>query len=165
MLQDKTAGRANLPFMQSAIRTLQTMRPRSERSPIHNVVDLAENLERMARSVYPDFRATPEDTQTGGSSAVGILANNGSSGANPAQQPLQQPTYPYPSMPFGIDVSSSTMSPSAAGSFNPEDNMEQPADLNPADGGWNFDFATADMEAFLSIDPNWASDYQLPTYP
>ncbi|KAK4038644.1 hypothetical protein C8A01DRAFT_17311 [Parachaetomium inaequale] len=145
-LQDRAAGRANLPWIQSAIRTLRMMRPKSERSPAH-AVDLANNIERMARSVYPDFRATLEDAERV-NCAVGIPADNFET--NPAQHPLL----------FGLDASSSTMSPSAT--LNPED-VGQLADLTAADGGWNFDFATADMEAFLSIDPNLAP-YQLPTY-
>jgi hypothetical protein len=146
-LQDRAAGRANLPWIQSAIRTLRMMRPKSERSPAH-AVDLANNIERMARSVYPDFRTTPDDAEHLGR-AVGTPADN--LAANPAQHPLL----------FGLDASSSTMSPSAT--HNPED-VGQLADLTAVDSGWNFDFATADMEAFLSIDPNLAP-YQLPTYP
>jgi hypothetical protein len=64
-------------------------------------------------------------------------------------------------MPLDLDALPSTMSPSTT--LNPED-MEQSTDLTPGDGGWNFDFATADMEAFLSIDPNLAP-YQLANYP
>ncbi|KAL2132057.1 hypothetical protein VTI74DRAFT_4259 [Chaetomium olivicolor] len=154
LLQDRVAGRANLPCIQSAIRTLRSM-PRSERHPVP-AVGLADNLERMARSVYPDFRATSDETQRV-NPAVGTRVGN--FGANPAQHPLQPP-YPSPSMVFGLGPSLSTISPSAT--LNPED--VEPADLTPPDGGWNFDCATADMEAFLSIDPNFAP-YQLFTYP
>ena len=67
-------------------------------------------------------------------------------------------------MLFGLDVASSTTSPAAT--LHPrEDVVDQLADLAPADSEWNFDFATADMEAFLSIDPNEAPYYQLPTHP
>jgi hypothetical protein len=142
MLRDSAAGRANLPWILSAIHTLRMMRPRSEHSP-SNTVDLAENLERLARSVYPDFRAAPDDTQIGDPAAA-----------------LQMPRPSASAIPgFGAlpsDVSrSSTVSPDCG---------EQPAVPAPADGGWNFDFATTDMEAFLSIDPSWAP-YQLPMYP
>jgi len=81
-------------------------------------------------------------------------------GPNAPQHP-PQPAYPDPFMPLDLDALPSTMSPSTT--LNPED-MEQSTDLTPGDGGWNFDFATADMEAFLSIDPNLAP-YQLANYP
>jgi hypothetical protein len=157
LLQDRVAGRANLPWIQSAIRTLGMMRPRSEGSRALTE-DLADNLERMVRFVYPDFRATAEETQTV-NPAVGTAENT--PGANLAQHPLQPPTCPDSSMFFGLGASPSTMPPSTL--LNPE-NTEQPADPTAGDGGWNFDFATVDMEAFLSIDPNLDS-YQLPTYP
>jgi hypothetical protein len=120
---------------------------------------LAANLERMARSVYPDFQA-PSEIQGVNPATDSAAADNFE--ANPAlQQPPLQPPYPYPSMLFGLDASSSTLSPSSM--LNP-DEMEQLVDLTTPDSGWNFDFATADMEAFLSIDPNLAP-YQLPMYP
>ncbi|KAH6845781.1 fungal-specific transcription factor domain-containing protein [Chaetomium sp. MPI-CAGE-AT-0009] len=158
MLGDRIAGRANLPWIQSGIRALRMMpRPeRSQRSRAHTD-HLADNLERIARFVYPDFRATAEKEQTA-NPAVGTAADHGLE-ANLAQHPLQ-PTYPGAAMAFGPGASPTTMSPS--GILINED-VEQHADLTPPDGGWNFDFATADMEAFLSIDPNLDS-YQLPTY-
>jgi hypothetical protein len=158
LLQDKVAGRANLPWIKSAIRTVRMMRPKSE-GRWALTEDLADNLERMVRFVYPDFRATSGETQSA-SPAVGTPAENNPR-ANLAQRPLQPNPHPDSSMFFGLGASPSTMSPSAL--FNPE-NTGQPADLPAGDGGWNFDFATADMEAFLSIDPNLDS-YQLPTYP
>jgi hypothetical protein len=158
LLQDRVAGRANLPWIQSAIRTVRMMRAKSEgRRALAE--DLADNLERMVRFVYPDFRATSDETQSA-NPAVGTPAENNPR-ANPAQHPLQPTPYPDSSMFFGLGASPSTMSPSALLNF---ENTEQPADLTAGDGGWNFDFATADMEAFLSIDPNLDS-YQLPTYP
>lgn len=155
MLGDRVAGRANLPWIQSGIRALRMM-PRPGRTPKTraHTDDLADNLERIARFVYPDFRATAETANP----VVGTAAD--AAEATLAQQPLQPP-YPNASMVFGPSISPSTMSPSAI--LNSED-VEQHADLTPPDGGWNFDFATADMEAFLSIDPNLDS-YQLPTYP
>lgn len=133
------------------------MRPKSERSRAHTE-ELADNLERTARFVYPDFRATPD----GANRAVDIPAPAVNLGATLAQHPLQPP-YPDSSMFFGLGASPSTgtMSPSAI--LNPED-VEQHAGLTPADSAWNFDLATADMEAFLSIDPN-LDTYQFPTYP
>lgn len=119
-------------------------------------VDLARNLERMIKSVYPDFRL--ED-----------LTNNPPS---PEHKPARQETEAltirttaptaapnmvvFPSTPFGLDDSGppSTDSPSTS-ALNPE----APADLTTADLGWNFDFSTMNMEAFLTIDPNMAMDF------
>lgn len=163
LLQPNDAGRASLPWIQTAIHTLRLMRPKSDRSPVHTV-DLSDNLERMVRSVYPDFRATPDETAQRAPPVGGIPAAGHNFEANPPQQ-LAQPPYPYPSTLFGLDAPmSAMMSPSAT--FNSSEDLEQQqhADLAPADGGtWNFDFATADMEAFLSIDPSMAA-YHFPIY-
>jgi hypothetical protein len=48
-------------------------------------------------------------------------------------------------MPFGINASST---PSPLPSLN-HDDMQQTGDLTASGGGWNLDFATVDMEAFL----------------
>jgi hypothetical protein len=105
------------------------------------MMSMATNLERMARSVYPDFRVSDDDTQR----------------VNPATDrldayPAVQPACHYPSMPFGINASST---PSPLPSLN-HDDMQQTGDLTASGGGWNFDFATVDMEAFLSISPSLA---------
>lgn len=148
--------------MQVAIRTVRMLRPKAEGGSLHTAIaDLADNLERMVRTVYPDFRATPDKTQTLNSTPVDTPAAN--IGAHSAQHHLQLP-YPDSSMLFGLDVASSTTSP-AATLHAREDVVDQLADLAPADSEWSFDFATADMEAFLSIDPNEAPYYQLPTHP
>ncbi len=164
LLQGKDAGRASLPWIQTAIHTLRLMRPKSDRSPVHTV-DLADNLERMVRSVYPDFRATPDETTQRAPPVGAIPAAGHNFEANPPPQ-LVQPPYPYPGTLFGLDAPmSATMSPSATFTSSEEVEQQQLADLAPADGGtWNFDFATADMEAFLSIDPSMAA-YQFPYYP
>ncbi|KAJ4291298.1 hypothetical protein N0V88_006302 [Collariella sp. IMI 366227] len=154
LLQDKVAGRANLPWIQTAIRTLRMLRPRSDMSPLH-AVDLANNLERMACFVYPDFRATAGDPHLG----VNPAAADAADGLR--ADPLQPAANPSSSMLFGLGASASTISTPTG--FSSE-GVEQHGDMLSADGGWDFDFATADMEAFLSIDPNLAS-YQLPTYP
>ncbi|KAH6622685.1 fungal-specific transcription factor domain-containing protein [Chaetomium tenue] len=156
MLGDKVTGRSNLPWIRSGIRALRMMsRPgRTQKSRVHTD-DLADNLERITRFVYPDFRASAEIP----SPAVDTATDTNNLGASLAQHPLQPP-YPDVSMVFG-HASPAAMSPSAILSH---EDVEQHADLTPPDGGWNFDFATADMEAFLSIDPNLDS-YQLPIYP
>ncbi len=161
LLQGRAAGRANLPWIQVAIRTLRVLRPTGAGGPVHMpMVSLADNLERMVQTVYPDFRATSDETQPLHSAAVDTLMVN--IDTHLAPHPLQLP-YPDPSMLFGLDVASSTTSPAAT--LHPrEDVVDHLADPAPADSEWNFDFATADMEAFLSIDPNEAPYYQLPTH-
>src|SRR4051794_19513618 len=95
MLGDRVAGRAKLPWIQSGIQALRMMpRPGStQRSRVHTD-HLADNLDRIARFVYPDFRATAETANP----AVGTATDN--PGANLAQPPLQPP-YPDASMVFG----------------------------------------------------------------
>ncbi|KAK3906529.1 fungal-specific transcription factor domain-containing protein [Staphylotrichum tortipilum] len=164
LLQGKEAGRATVPWIQRAIHTLRLMQPKSDKSPVRTV-DLSDNLERMVRSVYLDFRATPDETSERIPHVGGIPAGGAHSfEANPPQQ-LAQSHYPYPSTLFGLDAPmSTTMSPSTTFTSSEEVEQQQHADLASADGGtWNFDFATADMEAFLSIDPSMAA-YQFPAY-
>jgi hypothetical protein len=139
LLQGRPDGRENLPWIRSAIQTLRLMRPTSEGSVPH-MMSMAANLERMARSVYPDFRVPDDETRRVPPATDRLDAN-----------PDVQAGCHYPSMPFGLNASSSTPSPLI--NISPGD-MELPPDLTASGGGWNFDFATADMEAFLSFSPS-----------
>lgn len=156
LLQGDDNGRRNLPWLRSGIRTLRSMAPRAKGSPAQTSVLMA-NVERMVRAVIPDFRV---DDQPIGASAAPQQVNNQATSTTDnhiaGQAKGTTPSYLYPSMPFGMDGigSSSTQSPLTL-------NLEEQADLTAADMGWDFDFATMDMEAFLSIDPNLVANYSV----
>jgi hypothetical protein len=58
-----------------------------------------------------------------------------------------EPAFTFPSMPFGFDVTGQLNGTSPAG-VKPEDM----ADFTAADVGWDIDFGSMNMEAFLSLD-------------
>ncbi len=149
LLQRGDAGRENLPWIQLAFRTIELLRPKHETptnpSRIHRaVVGLAENLEHVVKSVYPDFRATPSEAPAPAERSIVV----GTQAVELGDDPALQLDYPDPSfIPFELDVLDPAMLPSAA--LFPE-GMDQPPDLEPENGEWNFD----SMEAWLSIDEN-----------
>ena len=132
------------------------MAPRAKGSPAQTSVLMA-NVERMVRAVIPDFRV---DDQPISVSADTQQIHNGTSSIAGSHMSGQTrgttPSFLYPSLPFGMDGngSSSTQSPMTM-------NLEEQADLTIADMGWDFDFATMDMEAFLSIDPALVANYSV----
>lgn len=109
-------------------------------------------IEQMVRSVIPDFElpaqprpdAEAQRSQQTLQSAMLDLQNNAQlSGVG------ENPTFMYPSMPFGFDLNNRMNGTSSVG-ISPEEQI----DFTAADVGWDIDFGTMDMEAFLSIDPN-----------
>lgn len=67
----------------------------------------------------------------------------------PASGIAQSPAFAftYPSMPFGFDVTGVNGTSPSSG-MRSDDQI----DFTAADVGWDIDFGTMDMEAFLSLD-------------
>lgn len=151
MLQDKTSCDQNLPWIKTCLRCLQSMLPKDKSSPVQTPALIAA-IERMVRSAIPDFQLDVQLAELSGPAdasqdrlapSTDIPMMNNQAGGD------MGPTHLYQSMPFGFDVNRplATKSPSIVTS-------EDQIDLTTADIGWDIDFATMDMEAFLSIDAN-----------
>lgn len=80
----------------------------------------------------------------------------GSPAMPPASVAGEEPAFTFPSMPFGFDVTGQVngTSPMGVGS-------DEQADFTAADVGWDIDFGTMNMEAFLSLDPTEAFNFAL----
>lgn len=112
-----------------------------------------ESIEQMVRSVIPNFqpitgasqRPPPNVPQQGRQfSAAPSPSIRGSVSGE-----VEAPALVYPSMPFGLGVNSRF-----TGSVPAMSMPEEQIDFTAADVGWDIDFSTMDMEAFLSIDPS-----------
>ena len=129
---------------------------RTKGSTAHTAV-LVANVEGMVRTVYPDFRVDNPPSSLSSTSSTRRQAHNGTApkvGNYATTNPNRAiPSHLYPSMPFGVD---SNVSPSAQSPMT--NSLEEQVDLTAADMGWDLDFATMDMEAFLSIDPTLATN-------
>ncbi|KAL5589220.1 hypothetical protein FOBRF1_015748 [Fusarium oxysporum] len=150
MLQEKTkTAHRNLPWIHSGLRCLRSMvtKAGANAGQLPNTI---ASIEQMVRSVFPSFElkhdVDPDVRQA------------------QAQQPLdstlpgcpfmphasgigEEPTFTFPSMPFGFDVTGQPNGASLLGVGS-----EELADFTAADVGWDIAFGTMNMEAFLSLD-------------
>ena len=168
MLQNKRSAYKNLPWIHSGLHCLRTIMEESERSGGQYPVIIAA-IEQMIRTVFPDVDLR-DSSRTGPSSHIQDLRDErppepGSLALASEQTPPasrietgQQPTpaWIYPSMPFGSDVPRSSAMPSPAPGFREDPQMDFSAD----DVGWDIDFGSTDMEAFLSLDPSRAFGFE-----
>ncbi|EPE02493.1 c6 zinc finger domain protein [Ophiostoma piceae UAMH 11346] len=87
LLQNKPSRQSSFSWLQLSIRALEMMLPKRQPG-VTLPVDIAGNLERMIRSVYPDFRAADMDENSGGSLSHSIPVHPNHT--NTHQQQYQQ---------------------------------------------------------------------------
>ncbi|KAM0343592.1 hypothetical protein ACHAPU_008343 [Fusarium lateritium] len=145
MLQEKKTAHRNLPWIHSGLRTLRSMMGTAGANPGQLPITIA-SIEQMVRSAGFELKepvdqsrqhSQPPHTSYSGSPAPGSSANGMGS----------EPAFTFPSMPFGFDVTGQLNGASPAGAGS-----EDLADFTAADVGWDIDFGTMNMEAFLSLD-------------
>lgn len=153
LLQDRKRGQRHLPWIISAMRCMRSMlRGCKGRYQLSTTM---ASIEQMVRSVIPNFNANvsmdqdlsvSEPQQGQQPSAISVESIKAS-----ASGVTEAPALVYPSMPFGFDVNGRYPGEIAA-----IPTLEGQNDFTAADVGWDIDFSTMDMEAFLSIDPSQA---------
>jgi hypothetical protein len=145
MLQEKKTAHRNLPWIHSGLRTLRSMMGTAGANPGQLPITIA-SIEQMVRSAGFELKepvdesrqhSQPPRQKYPGSPAPGSLANGRGN----------EPAFTFPSMPFGFDVTGQLNGASPAGAGS-----EDLADFTAADVGWDIDFGTMNMEAFLSLD-------------
>ncbi|EEU44870.1 uncharacterized protein NECHADRAFT_96390 [Fusarium vanettenii 77-13-4] len=156
MLQEKKTAHRNLPWIHSGLRCLRSMITKAGANAGQLPTTIA-SIEQMVRSagfelkdqVDPDMRQS-QSQQTLHSTLPGSPA------MPPASVAGEEPAFTFPSMPFGFDVTGQVngTSPMGVGS-------DEQADFTAADVGWDIDFGTMNMEAFLSLDPTEAFNFAL----
>ncbi|KAJ4323632.1 hypothetical protein N0V84_004240 [Fusarium piperis] len=156
MLQEKKTAHRNLPWIHSGLRCLRSMIAKAGANA-GQLPTTISSIEQMVRSagfelkdqVDPDMRQSqsqqPHHSTLPGSPAM-----------PPASVAGEEPAFTFPSMPFGFDVTGQVngTSPMGVGS-------DEQADFTAADVGWDIDFGTMNMEAFLSLDPTEAFNFAL----
>ncbi|KAF5584970.1 hypothetical protein FPANT_7663 [Fusarium pseudoanthophilum] len=146
MLQEKKTAHRNLPWIHSGLRCLRSMMGSAGVNAGQLPITIA-SIEQMVRSAGFELKdpvdtnqqkQTPQSTLPGSPAPVSVAGGMRS-----------EPAFTFPSMPFGFDVTGqmngSSSSPAGAAS-------EDMADFTAADVGWDIDFGTMNMEAFLSLD-------------
>lgn len=145
MLQEKKTAHRNLPWIHSGLRTLRSMMGTAGANPGQLPITIS-SIEQMVRSAGFELKepvdqsrqhSQPPHPKYPGSPAPGSLANGMGN----------EPAFTFPSMPFGFDVTGQLNGASPAGAGS-----EDQADFTAADAGWDIDFGTMNMEAFLSLD-------------
>ena len=146
MLQEKKTAHRNLPWIHSGLRCLRSMMESAGISAGQLPITIA-SIEQMVRSAGFELKdpvdqtrqyqqQTPNSTLPGSPALTTIAGGTGS-----------EPAFTFPSMPFGFDVTGQMNGPSPAGA-----GQEDMADFTAADVGWDIDFGSMNMEAFLSLD-------------
>ncbi|KAF4497230.1 hypothetical protein FAGAP_6581 [Fusarium agapanthi] len=146
MLQEKKTAHRNLPWIHSGLRCLRSMMGSAGVNAGQLPITIA-SIEQMVRSAGFELKdpvdtnqqkQPPQSTLLGSPAPVSVAGGMRS-----------EPAFTFPSMPFGFDVTGqmngSSSSPAGAAS-------EEMADFTAADVGWDIDFGTMNMEAFLSLD-------------
>ncbi|KAF5607360.1 uncharacterized protein FSUBG_5259 [Fusarium subglutinans] len=146
MLQEKKTAHRNLPWIHSGLRCLRSMMGSAGINAGQLPITIA-SIEQMVRSAGFELKdpvdtnqqkQPPQSTLPGSPAPVSVAGGMRS-----------EPAFTFPSMPFGFGVTGqmngSSNSPAGAAS-------EEMADFTAADVGWDIDFGTMNMEAFLSLD-------------
>ncbi|KAK7432404.1 hypothetical protein QQZ08_000966 [Neonectria magnoliae] len=150
MLQEKKYAHRNLPWIHSGLRCLRSMINKTQDAAGQLPTTIAA-IEQMVRSVFPDLelkdQVEPEARQSDPQMTT-HSAMPGPSSIIPASGIGETPAFTYPSMPFGFDITGGVNGTSPSSGMRSDDQI----DFTAADVGWDIDFGTMDMEAFLSLD-------------
>ncbi|QKD60128.2 uncharacterized protein FOBCDRAFT_144747 [Fusarium oxysporum Fo47] len=150
MLQEKTkTAHRNLPWIHSGLRCLRSMVTKAGAN-VGQLPTTIASIEQMVRSVFPSFELRDDvDPDVRQAQAQQPLDSTlpGSPFMPHASGIGEEPTFTFPSMPFGFDV---TGQPNGASLFGV--GSKELADFTAADVGWDIAFGTMNMEAFLSLD-------------
>lgn len=157
MLQEKKSAHRNLPWIHSGLRCLRSMINKSQDAAGQLPTTIAA-IEQMVRSVFPDLelkdQVEPEARQSGPQLST-HSAMRGPSSIIPASGIGETPAFTYPSMPFGFDITGGMNGTSPSSGMRSDDQI----DFTAADVGWDIDFGTMDMEAFLSLDASQSFNF------
>ncbi|KAM0561578.1 hypothetical protein ACHAPJ_002746 [Fusarium lateritium] len=145
MLQEKKTAHRNLPWIHSGLRCLRSMMGTAGINAGQLPITIA-SIEQMVRSAGFELKEPVESDKRQSQLQHSTLPGS------PAPGPLSggmgsEPAFTFPSMPFGFDVTGQLNGTSPVG-MGPEET----ADFTAADVGWDIDFGTMNMEAFLSLD-------------
>ncbi|KAF7561008.1 hypothetical protein G7046_g3144 [Stylonectria norvegica] len=162
MLQEKSPTHENLPWIYCALKCIRTLLPKGREKTVQIPATIAA-IEQMVRSVVPDF--DPKTLETSEIRELPAQQTRHSTRRSVSAKALPSniedtPAFMYPSMPFGFDINGQLNGTSSSG-VSPDEQI----DFTAADAGWDIDFGTMDLEAFLSIDPNQWLNYVPPYVP
>ncbi|RKK32775.1 hypothetical protein BFJ67_g14599 [Fusarium oxysporum f. sp. cepae] len=150
MLQEKTkTAHRNLPWIHSGLRCLRSMVTKAGANAGQLPTTIA-SIEQMVRSVFPSFELKHDvdpDVRQAQAQQPSDSTLPGSPFKPHASRIGEEPTFTFPLMPFGFDVTGQSNGASLLGVGS-----EELADFTAADVGWDIAFGTMNMEAFLSLD-------------
>ncbi|KAJ3458143.1 hypothetical protein MRS44_012252 [Fusarium solani] len=156
MLQEKKTAHRNLPWIHSGLRCLRSMITKAGANAGQLPTTIA-SIEQMVRSAGFELKDQVDPDMRQSQSQQPLHSTlPGSPAMPPASVAGEEPAFTFPSMPFGFDVTGQVngTSPMGVGS-------DEQADFTAADVGWDIDFGTMNMEAFLSLDPTEAFNFAL----
>ncbi|KAF4445684.1 hypothetical protein FALBO_17154 [Fusarium albosuccineum] len=155
MLQEKKTAHRNLPWIHSGLRCLRSMIHKAGANAGQLPTTIA-SIQQMVRSAGFELKDQVDPDMRQSQSQQTLHANlPGSPAMAPATGIREEPAFTFPSMPFGFDVTGQVNGAS------PESKGSAQDDFTAADMGWDIDFGTMNMEAFLSLDPTETFNFAL----
>ncbi|KAF5017683.1 hypothetical protein F66182_10368 [Fusarium sp. NRRL 66182] len=151
MLQEKKTAHRNLPWIHSGLRCLRSMMGTAGVNAGQLPITTA-SIEQMVRSAGFELKDSADSDKRQQSQRSTLRGSPAM--MTPVSGMGSEPAFTFPSMPFGFDVAGQLngTSPPGAG-------PEEQADFTAADVGWDIDFGTMNMEAFLSLDSSEAYNF------
>jgi hypothetical protein len=152
LLQEKNAENPNLPSIRLGLKCLRSMAPKTQAPASGQIPITLAAIEQMVRSMIPNFELPSqprEDTEAPGSQQALQTPTLDVQNNVPLGGVGENPTYMYPTMPFGFDLNNQVSGGSSVG-ISPEEQI----DFTAADMGWDIDFGTMNMDTWLSFDPS-----------
>lgn len=145
MLQEKKTAHRNLPWIHSGLRCLRSMMGSAGVDAGQLPITIA-SIEQMVRSAGFEMKDPVSQTKQYQQQVPNSTLPGSPAPSNVAAMG-SEPAFTFPSMPFGFDTTGQLNGASPAGA-RPEDM----ADFTAADVGWDIDFGSMNMDAFLSLD-------------
>ncbi|KAF5235152.1 hypothetical protein FAUST_7277 [Fusarium austroamericanum] len=145
MLQEKKTAHRNLPWIHSGLRCLRSMMGSAGVDAGQLPITIA-SIEQMVRSAGFEMKDPVSQTKQYQQQVPNSTLPGSPAPTNVAAMG-SEPAFTFPSMPFGFDTTGQLNGASPAGA-RPEDM----ADFTAADVGWDIDFGSMNMDAFLSLD-------------
>ncbi|KAL1993761.1 hypothetical protein VTN49DRAFT_2430 [Thermomyces lanuginosus] len=164
MMHNRDTAAQHLQTVRSGLWCLAQMIPRRQYLHAQQSTTM-QTIEQMMNAIFPEMAKAEADVHDFSDRFSTESGVSGYPAVHPQQHQQHPHQFPFPASHPTPDTSTflhslgqNLMAPVpdtvASGDTSSESKAEDMIDFPPMHMGWNFDFSSMDLEAFLSIDPN-----------